>query len=139
MASNTFPIPVPMLGYAGKNEYIAFNHRVVITAAGAIASQDAAVDTCVVAVKTAAKTGRYTLTVGGGRRFKQFRGGRVGIVGLTDAIYGANTVGYDHHWRNDLLASAGTVEVQFTQNGSNADAEVPSGMVLNIEFLVKVK
>lgn len=139
MASGTFPITVPSLGFAGKNEYVEFNHRVVLGASGAIASQDPAIDTLVVAVKTAAKVGRYTLTLCGGRRFKQFRGGGVAIVGLADAIYGANTTGFAVHWRNDLLSSAGTVQVQFSRNTDNADAEVPDNFVLNITLLVKVK
>lgn len=133
------PIPVPDLGWAGKNEYIKFNHRVVLGASGAIASQDAAADTRVSVIKTATKVGRYTITLANGRKFKQFRGGSVEIVGLTDAIYGANTTGYKNHWRDDFISTAGTIKLQFTQNGTNADAEVPDGFILNIVIIVKVK
>lgn len=141
MAPNAFPIAVPTLGYVGRKEMIEFNHKVVLGAAGAIAASgsDAAADSGVTVVKTAAKVGRYTITVANGRRFKGFRGGSVSIIGPTDVIYGANTTGYGYFWRNDLMSSAGTIQLQFTQGGSNADAEVPDNFsfILDITVLVK--
>lgn len=139
MANNAFPIPVPLLGYVGTMELLAFNHRVVLGAGGAISSQDAAKQTGIVAVKTATKTGRYTLTMAGGRTFKQFRGGSVSIVGLDDTIYGANTTGYKAHWRDDDTTTDGTIEVQFTRNTDNADAEVPDNFKFVVDFKALVR
>ena len=137
-AAGPRPIGRPPEGNAGAFRELTFAHRIVLGSAGAISSQDPAKDSKVVAVKTATKTGRYTLTLSGGRKFRQFRGGDCSIVGLTDAIYGANTTGYGFHWRNDLLSTAGTVELQFTRNTDNADAEVPDNFVLMIRLVVKV-
>ncbi|HVQ52658.1 MAG TPA: hypothetical protein VMS92_21695 [Mycobacterium sp.] len=139
MSNQVAPIAGPAPMAVGNMDRLDFNHRVVLGATGAISSQDAAALTGVVAVKTATKTGRYTLTLANGRKFKQFRGGNVSIVGLTDAIYGANTTGYKHHFRNDLLSTAGTIEVQFTRNTDNADAEVPDNFVLVIDLSVKTR
>jgi hypothetical protein len=137
-SSGVRPIGKPLEGLAGSNRILVFNHRVVLGASGAIASQDAAKDTGVSVVKTAAKTGRYTITFANGRRFRQFRGGDCAIVGPTDVIYGANTVGADYFWRNDLLSTVGTLQIQFTRGDTNADAEVPDNFNFTITVFVKV-
>lgn len=137
-SSGVRPIGKPIEGLAGSNRILAFNHRIVNGAAGVIASQDAAKDTGVVAVKTAAKVGRYTFTLAGGRRFRQFRGGEAAIIGPTDAIYGAITFGVDYFWRNDLLSTVGTVQIQWSRGDTNADAEVPDNFVWSVWLWVKV-
>lgn len=134
----------PDLGYVGSKKLIRFNHRVVLGAAGAISSQDAPKDSGVIAVKTATKTGRYTLTSEGGVvRHKRFRGGTVTLIGPDDTAYGALTVGLTSIWRKDDIAASGlgdgTIEVQFLNASGNwTDAELPTGTIMIFDYLVEV-
>jgi len=137
MAAPLRPIGKPDEGYAGRNRILKFNHRLVLGASGAISSQDPASDTGVVVSKVAATAGRYLITFSNGRKFRQFRGGTVSTLGPASAAYGANTTGLDYFWRNDLLSSAGTVQVQFSQT-SYADAEVPDNLTFILDLKVKV-
>jgi hypothetical protein len=129
----------PDLGYVGSKKLLRYNHRIVLGSSGAIASQDAAKDSGIVAVKTATKTGRYTLTFSGGQKHKSFRGGSCTVKGPDDTAYGAVSVGLDHIWRDDDLPVDGTLEVQFLNASTNfTDAELPTGTVIYLDLVCEV-
>jgi hypothetical protein len=136
--ARALPIGKPEAGLVGRMKLMTFNHRVVTGSSGAIASQDDAKDSGIVAAKTGSETGRYTLTIPGGR-FRQFRGGTVSIVGADDAAYGAVSVGLHAIFRDDDLSSDGTLEVQFLSASTNfADAEPPNGTIFVVDFKARV-
>lgn len=102
--------------------------RFTTSTAGAI-SGTPEVAGCSIA-KTAAKTGRYTITLArpSGRIF----GALVTIVGPDDAAL-TTTKGLDAVVRDDDIASDGTIEVQLVQtNAGNADTEVQDGASVRI-------
>lgn len=128
----------PHGGTIGRRGATVMWHSILIGAAGAITSQDSALVSGIVAVKTAAKTGRYTLTLP--QAYKTWLGGDIGILASDDANYGANTTGLQGFFRdNDIDGGAkdGTIEIQFVQ-GTYADAEVPSGFTVKIRIDVEV-
>lgn len=129
----------PDLGYVGSKKMLRYNHRIILGAAGAISSQDAAKDSGIVAVKTATKTGRYTLTFSAGQKHKAFRGGVASLRGPDDTAYGAIAVGLHAIWRDEDLPIDGTLEVQFLGASVNfADAELPTGTVIYLDLLCEV-
>lgn len=141
MANDTFPLTSPAPETVGNMEQIEFNHRVALGAAGVLAAtgNDLAARTGIVVTKTAAKTGRYTIRMANGRKFRQFRGGWVSIVGLDDATWGANTTGARYFWRDDDTAVDGTIELQFVRNTDNADAELPDNYSFVLDFKALVR
>jgi hypothetical protein len=130
--------PYPHLGIVGIRGVTDFFTSMLIGASGAITSQvgiSARVGLSV--VKTATKTGRYTISLPSA--YKHFLGGNVTLVGPTDAIWGANTVGGPYwFWRNNNIdggTAAGTVDLQFAASTDNADADLPSGTVAIINIV----
>jgi hypothetical protein len=124
----------PATGWAGTatRGMDCFAIQVVLGVSGAItvASTDTVAQCRIGIIKTAAKTGRYTLTLPD--RYRKFCGGFVTILGPTDVAIGANTTGLDYYFRNNnLAAAAGTIDLQFFQ-ASYADAEVAD----NTTFIV---
>lgn len=118
----------------GMETFIA---KVVLGAGGAItvASSDTVAQCRMSFAKTATKTGRYTFTLPD--KYRRFGGGKVTLIGQDDAIWGANTTGYKEHWRdNDIDGGAndGTIELQFTRNTDNADAELPDNVTMIVEI-----
>ena len=126
-------IPFPSKGLYGYKGLVWAVCELTIGSAGAISAQPLTVG-AVVAVKTATETGRYTLTVPSG--YRRFLGADVSLIGPTDAIWGANTVGGPSWFlRNNNIdrgTKAGTIDVQFAASTDNADAELPSGTIVNI-------
>ena len=133
-------IGYPDEGYVGGRKFLRYNHRFVITAAGAIlaGSQDDRAKSGVLAAKTGSEVGRYTLTLND--KAKQFRGGQATLIGPADATFGALTVGLMNIFRNDLLSTnAQSVDLQFVNaSGNFTDAELPSGTIVIVDFLVLV-
>lgn len=134
---------LPELGTWNHRNKATFHHTITTGTSGAIASQDAAADSGIVAVKTATKTGRYTLTVPA--KYRKFRGGHVIALGPTDATYGAKTKGSIFFFRNNNLDTGSgpfTVDVQAMNPSTDAtnqiDSEVPDGTVLYITLHVMV-
>lgn len=132
---------MPILGTWNHRNLAVFNHVITTGTSGAIASQDAASTSGIVAVKTATKTGRYTLTLPG--KYRTFRGGFVTALGPTDATYGAKTKGSIFFFRNNAVDTGSgpfTVDVQAMNPSTDAtnqvDSEVPDGTVLYITLLV---
>lgn len=131
----------PIGGVIGRRGTTVLFHSITIGASGAITTQDTALASGIVAVKTAAKTGRYTLTLPS--TYRNFLFGMAMIIGPDDVNYGANTTGLAAIFRdNDIDGNAtsakdGTIEVQFVQ-GTYADAEVPSGFIVKLRLDVEV-
>lgn len=103
--------------------------RVTTSTGGTIASQTGARDTGVTVAKTAAKTGRYTITADE----KTSRIAVVGIVlvGAADAAL-SNAVGGGGCFQRNNAPSTRTVDIQFTRNDTNADAEIPDTFAFDV-------
>lgn len=133
-------VPTPRLGVYGLKGVIDLFLEMTIGASGAITTSTANIGAAagMTIAKTASKTGRYTLTLPSA--FKHFLEGVATLIGPTDAIWGANTVGGpDYFFRNNNIdrgTKAGTIDLQFSQNGSNADAELPSGTIVIVHLTV---
>ena len=133
-------VPFPYGGVWGRKGVTEAFIEMTIGASGAITTSTANLDARggLTIVKTATKTGRYTITLPSAQ--KHFLGGSVILIGPTDAIWGANTVGGPSwFWRNDNIdrgTKAGTIDLQFCASTDNADAEVPSGtiVVIGVKF-----
>lgn len=134
------PAAQPELGWAKRRGVVRFGTEFLIGASGAITSQDKSEFTGMSqVVKTAAQVGRYTFTLP--CTFKTLRSMIVTLVGPNSANYGANTTGLLNFARaNDIESSTGnkdgTIELQFVQ-GTYADAEVPSGVLVYVEISVE--
>lgn len=128
------PLPQPIRGVMCRAGVAHFYHRTVMSTGGTISSQDAANVSGMSIVKTAATTGRYTLTLGAGVTYKQLLWVEAMIIGPNTAAYGAVTVGLGMILRaNDIDGNNndGTIEVQFIGNNAGwADAEVADNVTL---------
>lgn len=83
-------------------------------------------------VKTGGEVGRYTLTLP--RASVKFWKGTVTLIGPDDAAL-TTTKGLVAVFRDDDIASDGTIELQFAQtNAGNADTELQDGMKFNVEL-----
>lgn len=137
---NAMPIPSPFAGVVNRRGAMQYFHRVTTSTSGTIASQDAAKDSGVVAAKTGGETGRYTLTLSGGRPYSRLLWVDAMLIGADDAAYGAVTLGLMAIIRdNDIDQGAldGTVEVQFIgSNAGWADAEVADGAIILFNVIV---
>jgi len=130
----------PDRGTVGRRGVTRFYHAITLTTSGTIGSQDSVQISGISAVKTAAKTGRYTLTLPDA--FKTFLGGFVTLIGVTDASFGAITTGNKWFFRNNNIdggTKAGTIDVQFaTNDGTNiTDAELPTNTVIKLELALE--
>lgn len=111
--------------------------KIVIGAAGAVTSSTGKGVTSI--VKTAAKTGRYTLTLNDRYTGSAVLHSSVGLTGKADAApgNGAAVAGYI---RNDSTgAAAKTVDVQlyFSNGTANVDADADSGSVVTVHLVLK--
>jgi len=142
MATATNPIPRPAAGVMGVVDEITFHMRLVTTTGGAVDTTNSWLPGGVTLVKTAATSGRYTITLP--TAFERLLNVDPCPIGPDTAAYGANTTGYDAFVRRDnvtrtvnLSASSqtGDFKLQFTQT-SYADAELPDGT--SVMITVKV-
>jgi hypothetical protein len=124
----------PLAGLYGREWSIAIG-TVVTGASGAIASQTSERDSGFTAVKTATKTGRYTLT------FAEPLSDAVllsaTIIGAADAAISNTSGGTGPTFARNLSASTRTIDVQFTRNSDSADTEITSNLSFQLTFLVK--
>lgn len=129
-------VPFPVKGVYGYKGAVWGISELTIGAAGAISAQPTTKGG-ISAVKNAA-AGRYALTVPSG--YRHFFGGSVAVTGPSSAIYGANTVGGPSwFWRNNNIdrgTKAGTIDLQFCDSVNNADADLPSGTIVNITLFL---
>lgn len=92
-----------------------------------------------VITKVAATAGRYKILLP--NPFMTFLFGHVMILGPADAVWGANTTGYDSFFRAQNIDSVdgttvdGSILLQFTQT-SYADAELPDGASFRVMLAV---
>lgn len=121
------------LGTFNRRNIVHFIHKVTCSTSGTIASQDAPSVSGVVATKTAANTGRYTMQLP--KKYRKFHGGHASLIGPDDATWGAKAKGSFSFFRdNDVDGGAadGTVElqfVQFTDATNTVDAELPDSAI----------
>ena len=85
-------------------------------------------------VKTAAKTGRYTITLED--VYSSLKMCNVSQVGAADAAR-TSTSGIVVSLRNDAVSTAKTFDVQFSSNTNLADADVTSGVVVRFQIVLK--
>lgn len=84
--------------------------------------------------KTASEAGRYTITLD--RKSYRFAGGIATVIGADDTAY-TTAKGLDVLWRDDDIATDGTIELQFVRSDTAADAELEnSAKVKLILFIV---
>jgi len=125
-------IKTTILGFFGVTVCV---DSVLLGSSGAIAANGAAKGALAgfTVVKTAAKTGRYTITFH--RRYTRLLYGGCTVVGLDDAAYTA-TKGSFAVLRDDDVATDGTIEVQLL-NVSGADAEAVDATTLKFFFVLE--
>lgn len=144
--NNGQQIPKPAAGVVGAIDELTFHSRIVTTTSGTL-STAALTGTWApggqTIVKTATKTGRYTLTLP--CAFERLLNVIATIIGVDDAIYGAATTGSDFFVRDDDVSRTkykagssqdGTIELQFRRTDTNADAELPDGAQVMITVIV---
>jgi len=104
---------------------------------GTIGSTQAAFG-CTV-TKTASETGRYTIqlvdTAAASTTAVRFLGGFASIIGPDDAAM-TDAKGIMYVWRDDDLASDGTIELQFVDADSGADAELQDSAKVALTLFV---
>ncbi len=133
----------PAVGVLMRRNFALFAHSFVTGASGVIASQESPEASGVVATKTAAETGRYTLAVAAGspwaKGVRKFHGAFAMLTGPDDTVYGAKSKGQNMIARdNDLDGGAvdGTIELQFLNPSTDAtnyiDAELPDGTIVHV-------
>lgn len=133
-------VPQPEIGVYGnqnRNQVGRYYHRVVTTTSGTIdtTNSDQTADSAVSIVKTAAKTGRYTITLPTPHRKLLYV--HATPIGTADTGYGAITKGLPMYVRNDAVNTAGTLDIQFVQGDTNwNDGEVADGASFMIEIVV---
>lgn len=84
--------------------------------------------------KTATETGRYTVTLGD--KWNGLLGVNVAIEGAADAAYTASQ-GLCSLLRNVDVSSAKTLDIQFADPATSADAELEDGAKVYIEITLK--
>lgn len=85
-------------------------------------------------VKTASKTGRYTITLAS--TFKKLKFAEAIIIGADDAAF-TDAKGCDPRLRDDDIASDGTIELQFVDADSGADAELQDAAKVLFKLVLK--
>ena len=114
-----------------------YYHTAVTTTSGTLSTTagDTAAISGLTVSKTATETGRYTIQTPTPhkRRVKL----NVNILGADDAAYGATTLGLVWFMRDDDIASDGTIEIQFVDAATYADAEILNGASFDIELIVE--
>lgn len=115
-----------------RREVILLTSRVVLGSSGAISSQTVEGKSGMVITKTAAETGRYTITLTGGKRAALLWVGATVIAADDTAMTSAS--GIVAAVRDDDIASDGTFEIQFASNTNLADAEITN----NLSFMITV-
>jgi len=142
MATASNMIPRPPAGVVGVVDEMTLYLRLVTTTSGTLDTTNSWTPGGVTVVKTATKTGRYTVTLP--TAFERLLTVNATIVGSTDAAIGANTKGLDFFIRNDNVTrtanlagstQAGTVDLQFVQT-SYADAELPDAAAAMVTIVV---
>ncbi len=118
-------------------EVVCLTGKVVCGAGGAISSTDC--DGFAV-TKTAAETGRYTIQLGTSSKqdvYAKFRGGVVSILGPDDAAM-TDAKGLGWVWRDDDVASDGTIELQFINPETAADADLQDSASFYLTLFLKL-
>jgi hypothetical protein len=101
--------------------------KVLISTSGAISGQTAEAWSGLVVTKTAAKTGRYTVTMTGGRRALLLAVNATLITADDAAI--ADASGIISSVRDDDMATDGTFELQWHRNTTLVDTEVADAAI----------
>ncbi len=142
MATATASTPNDQIGTYGVIDEATYHCRLVTSTAGAVDTTKTWVPAGQTIVKTATKTGRYTLTLP--VAYERLLNIIVTPIGPDDAVWGANTTGLQWFVRDEDVsrtinvatsAQDGTVEIQFAQV-SNADAELPDGASVMLTVIV---
>jgi hypothetical protein len=121
-------IPNPQAGTYGVIDEVTFHARLVTTTSGTVDTTNTWLPAGQLLVKTATKTGRYTLTlpVARHKRLLQVIATPIGADDTAHAI----AKGIQFFLRdNDVDGGAadGTIELQFTRTDTEADAELTDG------------
>lgn len=111
-------------------EAVLTTTTVVTSTSGAISTQTGSKDSGVTVAKTAAKTGRYTVTC-------DEKTARMAIVGLTpigaaDVAYVNTAGGSGIAFSRNKAVSTRTFDIQFTRNSDSADTELPDGFSFDL-------
>lgn len=106
--------------------------RVLLGASGAISTATLPITQGFTIVKTAAKTGRYTVTLQD--RYFSLLGVNVTILGATDAAYTTAKGQWNGLVRNNLVSTSKTLDLQMQRTDTGADAEVEDNLTLFIEL-----
>lgn len=116
---------------------ILLEGKVVTSTGGDIASTDCKGFTV---VKTATKTGRYTVQLvkpdGTVDTALKLAGGVATLIGADDAAF-TDDKGTQAAFRDDDIASDGTIELQWMRPDSQADAEIQDGHSFVLALLLR--
>ena len=134
---------MPSFGTWGHRNKGTFHHIITTGASGVIASQSVQAESGIIATKTPAKTGRYTLQLPSFVKYRKFLGGFCIAQGPDDAVYGAKTKGGVFMLRANAIdtgAKDGTILLQALNPSTDAtnyiDAEVPDSTILFVTLFV---
>ena len=121
---------------------VEYSGRVLTTTAGTLSAAAGAVDTPLFTLtKVAAKAGRYRVQLidSRGQAVIGFKlvSWWFGLVGLSDTAYTTTNGISNQMIRNDLINTAGTLEIQYTRSDTEADAEVVDGTSIALRFAIK--
>lgn len=137
MPTSSEPVLQPAGFVGGVVDQVMYHARLVISTGGAVDTTANTGSWCswgpvsTGLVKTATKTGRYTLTLPKG--YERLLNVIVTPFGADDAAWGAASTGVQAFTRDDDVtrtkyraasANDGTVEIQFQRTDTNADAEL---------------
>lgn len=123
---------VPARGYVRRGVVHLYS-RVVLGTSGAIASQTDVRQSGMTLVKTATKTGRYTVTLQEPAQALLWADAKV--IGADDTAY-TTAKGLDVLIRDDDVTSDKTFKIQFARTDTAADAEVENSRVLLVHVTV---
>ena len=116
---------------------VFLNSRVVLGTSGAITSQDSSKDSGFTVTKTGSEVGRYTIALD--KNYNRVCSVDAIVIGQDDAAYTAGK-GLIALLRDDDTgrgAGDGTIEIQFVDPATSADAEVENSANLLISILVR--
>jgi hypothetical protein len=129
-------------GRENRSGLVDYSGSVVTTTSGTLGTGAANVDTPLFTIaKVGSEAGRYRITLidsrGNACVAPKLVRWSFGLIGTADAAYTAAKGLALGLIRNNLIASAGTFEIQFQRSDTMADAEVEDGATIHVEFTVK--
>jgi hypothetical protein len=110
---------------------VALFGKIVTGTSGAVSSYDFP---GVTVTKTATKTGRYTLALP--RKSVEFLGGIATLIADDDSAI-TTASGANWAFRDDDIASDGTIELQWVRSDTAADAEVTNDSTFYVLIFIK--